>query len=107
MNDSHLLANRKGSATPQSTNAHIKAFAATGRSVGWFLRLMSTAVGLIGIGSSAGKGGGTAAVGRGAERSGRGLTSQEILRAGAMLASDPHALALRSLSATQVNVYVL
>lgn len=82
-----------GSAGMRSAAVDLRTLAASGRSVGWFLRLASTAVGLLGSGS-AGVGGD------------RGLTRQALLRAGEMLAPDPHAQALRSLSVTQVCLFV-
>ncbi|CAB1101080.1 unnamed protein product [Ectocarpus sp. CCAP 1310/34] len=65
----------------------LKELAASGRSVGWFLRLASTAVGLL----------------RDDEK---GVTRRALARAGEMLAPDSHALALRSLSVTQALVLV-
>lgn len=69
-----------------STLPDLKDLAASGRSVGWFLRLASTAVGLL----------------RDDEK---GVTRRALARAGEMLAPDSHALALRSLSVTQVGAW--
>ncbi|CBJ33071.1 conserved unknown protein [Ectocarpus siliculosus] len=65
----------------------LKDLAASGRSVGWLLRLASTAVGLL----------------RDDEK---GVTRRALARAGEMLAPDSHSLALRSLSVTQALVLV-
>ena len=80
----------------RSARADLKALAASGRSIGWFLRLASTAVALLGVAGI----GGAAAGGTGAGEP--GLTRQALVRAAEMLAPDPHAQALRSLSVTQV-----
>lgn len=77
----------------RSARVDLKALASSGRSIGWFLRLASTAVALIGVGGDVGGGGGEFL----------GLTRQALLRAAEMLAPDPYDLALRSLSVTQVR----
>lgn len=71
-----------GSPSP-SALADLKELAASGRSVGWFLKLASTAVGLL-------------------QDEERGLTRRAVVRAGKMLAADTHTQALQSLSVTQV-----
>lgn len=68
----------------RSATGELRALAASGRSVGWFLRLASTAVSLL-------------------EEGDRGVTKVAWIRAGEMMAPDPHAQALRSLSVTQVK----
>ncbi|CAM9557915.1 unnamed protein product [Scytosiphon promiscuus] len=70
-----------------SALADLKELAASGRSVGWFLRLASTAVGLL-------------------RDEDRGLTRRAVVRAGELLAPDTHALALQSLAVTQTLVLV-
>eukprot|EP00903_Cladosiphon_okamuranus_P007077 g6877.t1 len=75
------------SSSSGSALADLKELAASGRSVGWFLRLASTAVGLL----------------RDDER---GLTRRAVVRAGEMLAPDSHTQALQSLSVTQALVLV-
>lgn len=55
--------------------------------MGWFLRLASTAVGLLGDGE-------------------RGVTRRALLRAGEMMALDAHGQALRGLTVIQVKFFV-
>eukprot|EP00752_Nemacystus_decipiens_P011241 g9990.t1 len=70
-----------------SALADLKDLAASGRSVGWFLTLASTAVGQL----------------RDHER---GLTRRAVVLAGKMLAPDSHTEALRSLSVTEALALV-
>lgn len=72
-----------GKARIQPARADLQALAASGRGVGWFLKLASTAVALLGAEDS-------------------GLTRTAWRKAGEMLAPDPHGQALQSLSVTQV-----
>lgn len=68
----------------QSARADLQAIAASGRSAGWFVKLASIAVALLSEGD-------------------KGVTRAVWARAAEMLAPDPHAQALRSLSVTQVR----
>lgn len=93
-----ILGSAGGSAhaSVRSANADLKALAASGKNVGWFLRLASIALGLLGAYSAMlGSASGPVAVER-------GLTREVLVRAAEMLAPDPHEQALRSLTVTQV-----